>query len=200
MSSISFLDLPGEIRNQIYNDLLILPHIFTPRRLGSDPPIYPQILRVCKQVHEEAKQILYGGNVFIAHPNLLDGWPRLRWKYDTISSQNVISYIRRYYLIVRLDCDPNFTAENAERAFSGIEELTIRVEQAEFRGSDYQVLKLFEGVRGVKKTRVYGSVTGFPKYCQWLQNAMSTPKEVEVTEFEKFDAGGMMKLWNDFGR
>jgi hypothetical protein len=199
MQNISFLDLPGEIRNQIYIDLLILPPIFARRQLGSDPSIYPQILRVCKQVHEESKQILYGGNVFIAHPNLLNGWPRLRWKYDTISSQNVITYIKRYYLIVRLDCDPNFTAENAERAFSGIEDLTIRVEQAEFRGSDYQVLKLFEGVRGVKKTKVYGSVTGFPRYCEWLQDVMRTPKDVEVTEFGKSDGVGAMKLWDVSG-
>ncbi|RAL59257.1 hypothetical protein DID88_006971 [Monilinia fructigena] len=130
MSPLTFLDLPGEIRNQIYYLLLIVPPISTPRPLGSDPPIYPQIL---------------------------------------------------------IHCDPNFTAVRAEDAFNGIEELTIRVEQSAFRGSDYQVLKLFEGVRGVKKTKISGSVSGFPAYVEWLQDVMKMPKGIDIAPFERED-------------
>lgn len=184
---LTFLDLPGEIRNQIYHLLLIVPSISTPRPLGSDPPVYPQILSVCRKVHDEAEQILYGRNVFIAHSNLLTGLPRLRWKYDSISSARLISIIRKYYIIVRLDCDPNFSDVKAEDAFNGMEELTIRVEQSTFRDSDYQVLKLFEGVRGVKKTKVYGSVTGFPAYVEWLQDVMKLPKGIDIAPFQQGD-------------
>ena len=152
---LSFLDLPGEIRNQIYSELLIIPDLSTPRLLG-DPPLYPQILEVCRKVHDESKQFLYGKNIYLAHPNLLTGLPRLRLYYDTIRCKHLIDLIRRYQIRVRLDCDPNFSAKTASDAFSGIEELTIEVFQAQFGGSDYKVLRLFEGIRGVKKVKIYG--------------------------------------------
>lgn len=142
MSPLSFTDFPGEIRNQIYHHLLVVPALSTPRLLG-DRPIYPQILSVCQQVHGEAKQILYGCNTFLAHPSLLSGMPRLRLYYDTISKASLISLISRYHIRVRLDCDPNFTAKNAALSFTGMEELSIEVFQAQFGSSDYQVLRLF---------------------------------------------------------
>ncbi|KAH8767739.1 hypothetical protein F5882DRAFT_413272 [Hyaloscypha sp. PMI_1271] len=184
MASLTFLDLPGEIRNQIYRRLLILPPLSTSRLL-SNPPIYPQILSVCRKVHEEARQILYSCNTFLAHPNLLSGLPRLRLCYDTISSSTLIPLIQRYHIRVRLDCDPNFPLAKATNAFSGVEELTIEVFQAQFGSSDYKVLRLFEGVRGVKRARVYGSVTAFPEYVAWLEAAIVTPKEGVVEVFDK---------------
>lgn len=66
-----------------------------------------------------------------------------------------------------------------------MEELTIEVFQAQFGSSDYKVLKLFEGVRGVERTKVYGSVTGFPEYVEWLQNVMSSPVGKEVERFDR---------------
>lgn len=196
MTPLTFLDLPGEIRNHIYQLLLVIPSISIPRPLGSDPHIYPQILSVCRRVHDEAEQILYGSNVFIAHPNLLTGLPRLRWKHDTISSSKLISIIKKYYIIVRLDCDPNFSAKKAEEAFSEVDELTIRVEQSAFRGSDYKVLRLFEGVRGVKKVRIYGSVTGFPAYVEWLQGVMMTPMNVDVAPFQSEKSNIIGEPWD----
>ncbi|KAE9373675.1 hypothetical protein N431DRAFT_374286 [Stipitochalara longipes BDJ] len=184
MSTLTFLDLPGEIRNSIYRQVLIVPPLSVPRLLG-DPPIYPQILSICRKVYEEARQILYSCNTFLAHPNLLSGLPRLRLYYDTISSPTLISLIQRYHIKVRLDCDPNFTLTKATNAFSGIEELTIEVFQAQFGSSDYKVLRLFEGVRGVKRTRVYGSVTAFPEYVAWLEAAIVTPRENTVEVFDK---------------
>jgi hypothetical protein len=184
MTTFTFLDLPGEIRNQIYHQLLIVPPLSVPRLLG-EPPIYPQILSVCRKVYGESRQVLYSCNTFLAHPNLLSALPRLRLYYDTISSPILISLIQRYHINVRLDCDPNFSAEKATKAFSGVEELTIEVFQAQFGSSDYKVLRLFEGVRGVKRARVYGSVTAFPEYAAWLEATIVTPEDGVVEVFDK---------------
>ncbi|TVY51887.1 hypothetical protein LCER1_G006602 [Lachnellula cervina] len=184
MPPLTFLDLPGEIRNQIYRQLLLVPSLSIPRLLG-DPPIYPSILSTCHKIHSEALPILYGSNTFLAHPNLLTGLPRLRLYYSTISSPSLISQIRRFHIRVRLDNDPNFSAQKAQESFNGVEELTIEVFQAQFGSSDYKVLKLFEGVRGVERTKVYGSVTGFPEYVEWLQNVMSSPVGKEVERFDR---------------
>lgn len=182
MAPLTFLDLPGEIRNQIYKDLLLLPPPSTPRVLG-DPPLYPQILKVCRKVHEEAMTILYSGNTFLAHPNLLTDLPRLRLYYDTISDRRLIDLISRYHIRVRLECDTNFSASKAQQAFTGVEELTIEVFQTQFQGTDYRVLRRFEGIRGVKRARVYGSVSAFPKYVKWLQDAMVSPVGSEIEPF-----------------
>ena len=195
MAAMSFTDLPGEIRNKIYNQLLILPALSTPRLLG-DRPLYPQILSVCRQVHEEAKQILYGCNTFLAHPNLLGEMPRLRLYYDAIHSRDLISLIQRFHIRVRLDCDPNFSATKAAESFNDVEELSIEVFQAQFGSSDYEVLKLFEGIRGVRRARVYGSVTAFPEYVEWLQDAMKTPEGVEVEMFDKGKVGAQVRPYD----
>jgi hypothetical protein len=130
-------------------------------------------------------EILYSCNTFLAHPNLLSSLPRLRLHYQSISSPTLISLIQRYHIRVRLDCDPNFSLAKATRAFSGVEELTIEVFQAQFGGSDYKVLTLFEGVRGVKRAKVYGSVTAFPEYVAWLAAAIVTPKDGVVRMFDQ---------------
>jgi len=182
--SLTFMDLPGEIRNQIYHQLLIVPHLSIPRLLGK-PPIYPQILAVCRKVYEESRHILYSCNTFLAHSNLLSSFPRLRLCYGTITSPTLISLIQRHHIRVRLDCDPNFSLKKATDSFTGVEELTIEVFQAQFGGSDYKVLRLFEGVRGVKRVRVYGSVTAFPEYVEWLKTTMVTPRDGVVEVFDK---------------
>jgi len=181
---LGFLDLPGEIRNQIYFELLIVPDL-SPPRLVCDPSLHPRILEVCKEIHHESKQVLYGKNSYLAHPNLLTGLPRLRLHYDAISSYHLISLISRYHIRVRLDCDPNFSAQKASDAFSGIEELTIEVFQATFGGSDYEVLTLFEEIRGVKKVKIYGSVIAFPDYVIWLRKSMMMPKGSFVAKSER---------------
>lgn len=86
---------------------------------------------------------------------------------------------------MRLDCDPNFSVEKATDAFSGVEELTLEVCQAQYGSSDHKVLRLFEGIRGVKKARVYGSTTEFPEYAQWLESSMRAPEGEEVLAFDK---------------
>lgn len=193
-----FTELPGEIRNQIYQLLLTVPRLSTPRPLG-DPPLYPSMLRLSKQIHDESRQILYGCNTFLAHPNLLTGMPRLRLYYSTIPHASLIAFISKYHIRVRLDCDPNFSTLQARDAFTGVEELTIEVAQAQYGSSDYKVLRKFEGVRGVKRARIYGSVTSFPEYAAWLEQSVVTPGDQRVEEFDKerFDVGALKKydIW-----
>jgi hypothetical protein len=201
MAGLTFLDLPGEIRNLIYYQLIVLPSLSVPKPLN-DTPIYPEILHTCRKVHEEARQILYGCNTFFAHANLLTGLPRLRPNFSTISRPNLILMIRRYYIRVRLDCDPNFSAKEAQEAFTGVVELTLDVFQAEFGSSDYKVLKLFEGIRDVKKARIYGSITRFPEYANWLQVAMMTPQETEVPGFGEGETNDVRSydIWTVSGK
>lgn len=195
MSDNIFLRLPGEIRNQIYGLLLIAPPPSTPRQLGSNPPIYPEILRVCRQIHREATDILYGKNIFIAHYSLLSSLPQLRRWQHPVTSSGLIAMIKRYHIYVRLDCDPRFTVETARDAFTGMEDLTIEVFQSQFGSSDYTVLRLFEEIRGVKRARVFGSVTAFPEYISWLESAMMSPKGMSVAEYEENGAKVVRDLW-----
>lgn len=91
--------------------------------------------------------------------------------------------IKRWYLNVRLDTDPGFDREKATRAFSGAEELEIEVFQAMFNSSDFSVLKLFEGVRGVDKVKIGGSV-GNGRYARWLEKVMMAREGEDVGSFE----------------
>lgn len=57
-----FLDLPHEIRHQIY-DLVFKAD--EPVQMGvSDTAFSAQFLRTCKKVHEEGSKVLYGENSF----------------------------------------------------------------------------------------------------------------------------------------
>lgn len=139
---------------------------------------------MCKQVHQEAQEILYGDNTFLAHPSLLNGLPRLRLCYDTIKSQNLISLIRKYHIRIRLDCDPTFTSKQTREAFTGAEELTIEVFESQFGSSGSKVLRLFEEVRDVKVAKIYGSVATFPEYVEWLEDTMMKSTNEEVIPLE----------------
>jgi hypothetical protein len=189
------LRLPGEIRNQIYGLLLIAPPPGTPRPLGSNHQIYPQILSACRQIHREATAVLYGMNTFIAHCSLLSSLPQLcRWQHP-ITSYDMINMIKRYHIYVRLDCDPRFTAKMARDSFTGMEELTVEVFQSQFGSSDYMVLRLFEEIRGVKRARVFGSTSAFPEYISWLEKAMMSPEGTEVVEYGGNGAEVGRDLW-----
>ena len=57
-----FLDLPAELRNDIYHRLLIAePNSVTGRTTG-----HPEILRTCKQIHAKATAYFYGNSKFNA--------------------------------------------------------------------------------------------------------------------------------------
>ncbi|KAF2655595.1 hypothetical protein K491DRAFT_423467 [Lophiostoma macrostomum CBS 122681] len=63
-SRIGFLDLPGELRNNIYCQLLIFDDYI--RHMPGYTTKVPALvlLRVCKQIHDEAAGVFYGGNSF----------------------------------------------------------------------------------------------------------------------------------------
>ena len=72
-SSINFFDLPLKVRNAVYRNSLIVPH---PLYLFQDPgsrvelfapdavPQWPALLYVNRQMHQESRAVLYGGNKF----------------------------------------------------------------------------------------------------------------------------------------
>ncbi|KAK6396927.1 hypothetical protein LTR65_007425 [Meristemomyces frigidus] len=53
-TSFRFLDLPPEMRNMVYKELVVLQDSWY---------CHPQILATCQQVHDEATSILYGDNL-----------------------------------------------------------------------------------------------------------------------------------------
>jgi len=201
MSEISFLSLPGEIRNQIYSYLLIAPPLTGPRQIGDFVKLHPSILSVCSKTYHEALEYLYAKNTFIAHYSLLSGLPSLRSYFSPIKSADLISKIKRYHIYVRLDCDAHFTYEDAKKSLSGLEELTVEAHQTQFGSSDHRVLQRFEGVRGVTKATVEGSTIGFPGYQSWLEKVMMSPEDAEIEDFdEELDQNGMYDVWIHGGR
>ncbi|KAK5169178.1 uncharacterized protein LTR77_006487 [Saxophila tyrrhenica] len=57
--NLSFLDLPPELRNVVYEDLLTLQPNGSPQnRWLQRTSCHPQILRTCKEIHGEAHEIL----------------------------------------------------------------------------------------------------------------------------------------------
>lgn len=183
-NSLAFLAFPGEIRNRIYTFLLVVPPPSTTTALGETPPIHPEILRVNRQIHYEALPFLYAQNTFIAHPIRLYRFPQLRRWIDPVLAPQLIALIQRYHIFVRLECDAGFSAEAARDAFSGVEELTVEVFQSQFKGSGNGVLRLFEGVRGVRRARVFGSIAEWPEYVAWLQGKMMSKEGGELLGLE----------------
>jgi hypothetical protein len=182
--SLHFLSLPGEIRNEIYRLLLVIPKSDPPSiRKRSGPSIHPQILYVCKQAHNEASAILYRENTFMANESLLTSMPRLRGWYGPLTANRYIKMITRYHMYVRLDCDARFVEESATSCFSNLDELSVEVFQAQFGSSGYEKLKLLEGIRGVKSVRLFGSLTAFPEYATWLREALVSPVDAVVEPY-----------------
>ena len=171
-----FLNLPGEVRNQILRLLLIhrttivvhhfaLLHPPSPTALD----LYPNILLTNRAVYNEGRTILYGENVFQAHPMIL---------LDTVFAlcvhrpvlQNCVAHIRRFHIRVRLDSDPYYTPWQVREAFTDADELEVEVFRASFEAGNYLALDGFAGVRGVKKARVHGSIK--TECAQWLEQRM----------------------------
>ncbi|KAI7587732.1 hypothetical protein KC316_g4874 [Hortaea werneckii] len=198
-SASPLFSLPPELRNDIWRYLLIHtpstpssslnaidrkePHRRSSPRFGPrhPPHICANILRTCKQANTEATPILYGENTFNAHPSLLATLPSfllstlpVRVTLPPITHPRVARLIRKFSLHVRLDTDPRFTSVQAEESFNGVEELEIEVFQAMYGSCDFSVLALFEGVRGVGRAVVRGSV-GDGRYAGWLAESMMCP-------------------------
>ncbi|CAK3799634.1 Hypothetical predicted protein [Lecanosticta acicola] len=182
-----FLALPAELRCQIYEHLLLQ---------GRGHPIGANILRTCKQIYAEGMPMLYGENTFLAHPSLLASLPTFLVGVRPskivapmpVKCERVVGMIRRFYLLVRLDCDPRFTSLQAQESFSGVSNLELEVFQAMYGSCDFSVLRLFEGVRGVGKARVQGSI-GDGKYARWLERCMESAEGTEMGFVEDCRAG-----------
>jgi hypothetical protein len=94
----------------------------------------------------------------------------------------IAQQISRWYVSVRLDTDARFTEEQVRTAFSGKESVEVEVWQAMFASADLGVLRLFEGVRGVKMAKVSGSVG--TEYKRWLEGVMMSSGGEDVKEWE----------------
>ncbi|GAB1741242.1 hypothetical protein NU219Hw_g6483t1 [Hortaea werneckii] len=203
-SASPLFSLPPELRNDIWRYLLVHtsssssslsssrlsaidskephPRSSSPGPGPRDPPhISANILRTCQQANTEATPILYGENTFNAHPSLLATLPSfllstlpVRVTLPPVTHPRVARLIRKFSLHVRLDTDPRFTSLQAEESFNGVEELEIEVFQAMYGSCDFSVLGLFEGVRGVGRAVVRGSV-GDGRYAGWLAESMMCP-------------------------
>lgn len=200
---VQFLDLPFEIREHVYIYLLILlpSSSINPPINDHGPLLHPAILSTCHQIHAEALPLLYTKNTFQCHPTLLTSFPRLLInprpqaqpppspKQLTETSCPGVNLICRWYLHARLDCGPFWDAETVGKAFTGAEELELEVWQSQFGDGDIKLLRRFEGVRGVRRVRIWGSTTGVEGYVAWLEGAMRSPVGSEVARYEESVGG-----------
>ena len=208
------LSLPAELRNHIWQFILVhntksaalLPaHLFpgAPASARKTSRFCANVLLTCKQINAEGTPILYGENTFSAHSSLLASLPCFlllerpnKLLLGPVKSQRMQKLIRRYSLFLRLDTDPQFTKRLAEESFTGAEELRIDVFQAMYASSDFSVLRLFEGVRGIGKVNIDGSL-GDGKYAEWLTNTMMLPEGAETMPYSEQYVGGV-KAWDSW--
>ena len=99
---------------------------------------------------------------------------------------------------MRLDADSGFSKAQVSDAFSGAEELEVEVWQAKFASADLAVLRLFEGVRGVGRARVSGSVGR--GYAAWLEGVMIADYGSVVGERTEGEEGRMYDVWTHGNR
>ncbi|KAI1096798.1 hypothetical protein F5B19DRAFT_6615 [Rostrohypoxylon terebratum] len=188
----TLLTLPLELRLLILSSLLILPPTAPPASQNAfphnpQPPslslLHPSILRCNQQLHAEGVPLLYAQNTYLAHPTLLLSLPRLRRSYSPVVTQRLADLITRVHVCVRLDAEPGYDRATATAQLSGKHEVVLEAWQAMWRGSGPDVLRLFEGVRGVRRARVEGSVGGFEEYARWLERAMVREPGARVDPF-----------------
>jgi hypothetical protein len=176
--------LPPELRSRVYADLLCpeapsfaeLASSSGPRdRHGTldNPRLFPALLSTCRRIHREAIGFLYELHTFHAHPSLLTDFPQYRLHGKHIICPAGLSMMKRWHLTVRLDIDPRFDFNQCTFAFSGVEYLELYVWQAAGNCDADTVLRLFEGIRGVKVARVSGSVDLSRRL--WLESLMMRP-------------------------
>ncbi|KAJ1329349.1 hypothetical protein MN608_06083 [Microdochium nivale] len=201
----TFLTLPLELRLEVFKHLLVDP--FLDGASSSSASSHPSsttsnnsrknaaaILRTSRQIHHEAMPILYSTHTFLSHPGrLLTHFPRLSASHAPVAhaehSPLIASLMRRFRISLRLDVDPAFTAADAASHFSRAAELTVDVSQASWRAAPPDSCRLFEGVRGVGRAKVTGSVGGFEAYARWLEQVMMSPPGSRAGRFR-----GVMEL------
>ncbi|KAH6987413.1 hypothetical protein BKA56DRAFT_669073 [Ilyonectria sp. MPI-CAGE-AT-0026] len=189
----SLMDLPVEIRLEIYQLLFHLPAFNKFARADDTSAIvHAGLLLANRQINAEATPFLYSENTFLAHPTLLASFPRLRARYGPIKESAVLPRIRRFHVEVRLDCDLPYDQDAVTKSFSGLDELNINVVQSMYLGVGHRNLHKFEGIRGVKRVHISGSTTGFKEYARWLVGVMQSEPGTQVGEFKASQWG-----WSD---
>lgn len=198
----TLLMLPAELRNTIYSYILIQPSGLQ-KELSSRHRFCANVLQTCKQINQEASPILYGQNVFAAHPSLLAELPSLlltaRPSPTTLPPvllPRPLSMIRRFQIRVRLDTDPRFNRKKLQESFSHAEELEVHVFQAMYGGCDFSVLELFDQIRDVTQARVVGSI-GDGRYAAWLAASMMTPNGQDIPPYQHARCEES-RLWNSW--
>ena len=171
MNKFPFLELPAELRVQIYTLLLTARSQPGARSSRNRRKVDAAILQVSRKLHSECLALLYGKNVFHAHPARLVSLPFLWDIGRPVLSPDYCRLIRRYYIEVRLDNDVPWDGEACAKAFSGLEELHIVAWQASFGTCGVQNLAPFTNVRRVRRVCVEGSSVQ-PALARWLEDLM----------------------------
>lgn len=191
------LALPAELRINIWQLVLVQDARKNAYKQPGRSRFCANVLRTCKQINLEGTPILYGENIFSAHTNLLATLPAFllqvqpsRVPLRPVVCPRVAKLIRRFHVFVRLDTDPRYSKRQVEESFNGVEELQIDVFQAMYASSDFSVLRLFEGVRGVGKVTIMGSL-GDGKYADWLARCMEMPIGASITPYYEKYVGGV---------
>ncbi len=174
-----FLNLPPEIRNQIFRHLLThkTPILtYSSNNLGPPSPtllyLCPDILLACRSIYEEGSSILYGENMFQAHPTFLTDSTFALDPCRPIGYPHLVAQIRRFHIRVRLDCDPYYKPEAVKKAFAGVDDLQVEVFRSSFGLCGYEALEGFAEVRGVRRPKVHGSVD--QEFARWLEECMKS--------------------------
>ncbi|KAH7394797.1 hypothetical protein BKA66DRAFT_410201 [Pyrenochaeta sp. MPI-SDFR-AT-0127] len=202
-----FFSLPPELRSRIYVELLCpkalsfadLARCSTSsiardqQRPRMRSPLYPALLSTCRKIHDEAIDFLYELHIFHAHPSLLTAFPHYRAPAKDIIYPDGLSRIKRWQITIRLDIDPRFDLNQCTSAFSGAEYLEIYAWQAASNYAAEAVLRLFEGIRGVRVARVRGSVD--VGWRLWLESCMTRPLERDQLLRGLDKSHSLQELW-----
>lgn len=117
-----FLALPGEIRNEIYRMLLTTRYTFPNDFLKTPLSLHPAILRVNRQINEEATNVLHGDNYWIIAQINIHQWPGANAIIPFVSRKDP-SHIKYPALHVKLDLLCESMATESTTLIMGVESL-----------------------------------------------------------------------------
>jgi hypothetical protein len=94
-----------------------------------------------------------------------------------------------------LDAPAQQPRDKVTKAFTGAEELVIQPWQATFQGGvGVEMMRPFEGVRGVRRTEIKDVPPGFEGYAAWLEKRMRLPVGEEGEEYVCADEAERKRL------